>query len=199
MTFETMDAGPHIFVIDNYDSFTYNLIHLLQQLPVTFVVKRNDAFSLDEVAAYSHVLISPGPGLPAGAGNTMKVIETYRTQKSILGVCLGMQALMQHAGAQITNMATVQHGAHDLISCEPRSQLFEGVPRQFRAGRYHSWAFLPANVPDEYRVTAQSEDGFVMAVEHVSQSLMGVQFHPESIMTEHGLEMLHNWVRRREV
>lgn len=188
-----MVTKPHIFVIDNYDSFTYNLIHLLEQLPVSLTVRRNDAFEVDEVEEASHVLISPGPGLPKDAGHTMKVIDSYKDSKSVLGVCLGMQAMLEHSGVELRNLPIVQHGANDLIECEPESRLFRNLPARFHAGRYHSWGFLPEEIPAEYRVTAKSEDGYVMAVEHVSLPLMGVQFHPESIMTEHGLEMLHHW------
>ncbi|MDP4664360.1 MAG: aminodeoxychorismate/anthranilate synthase component II [Salibacteraceae bacterium] len=183
-----------IFVIDNYDSFTFNLVHLLEQLDVPIEVRRNDAFEIAELATFSHILISPGPGLPEEAGKTMQVIETYLGQKSMLGVCLGMQALLQHAGAQIQNMKTVQHGAQSQISVQSDSKLFKGLPDIINVGRYHSWAFETDALPSNYREISRSEDGYLMAVQHKELDVHGVQFHPESIMTEFGLEMMKNWV-----
>ncbi|MDP4686302.1 MAG: aminodeoxychorismate/anthranilate synthase component II [Salibacteraceae bacterium] len=183
-----------IFVIDNYDSFTFNLVHLLEQLNVPIEVRRNDAFNIAVLEPYSHILISPGPGLPQEAGKTMQVIQTYFGQKSILGVCLGMQALLQHAGAEIQNMKTVQHGAQSQIDVSSDSKLFKGLPNKINVGRYHSWAFETDVLPSDYREVSRSDDGYLMAVQHKELDVHGVQFHPESIMTEFGLEMMKNWV-----
>jgi anthranilate synthase component II len=183
-----------IFLVDNYDSFTYNLVHLLEQLEVNMEVRRNDAFSLDEVNDFTHIMISPGPGLPKDTGLCPQLIERYGDQKSIFGVCLGMQLLLSRDGAAMTNMPTVQHGMQDTIQCVEECILFNGLPRKIRVGRYHSWAFLPENIPPHYRVTSLGSDGYVMAVEHRTLPLFGVQFHPESIMTEHGLGMVRNWL-----
>lgn len=183
-----------IFVIDNYDSFTFNLVHLLEQLNVPICVKRNDEFELDELDSYSHLLISPGPGLPVEAGKTMEVISKFKNQKSILGVCLGMQALLVDANAEMMNLDCVQHGAESLISVEQKSMLFENLPQKIKVGRYHSWGFQSLQIPTDFEITALSNDGVVMAVEHKNLPLCGVQFHPESIMTEFGLEMLKNWI-----
>lgn len=183
-----------IFVIDNYDSFTFNLVHLLEQLNVPIEVRRNDAFEVSEIEAYSHVLISPGPGLPQEAGKTMEVIREYLGKKSILGVCLGMQALLQHAGARISNMQTVEHGAQSQIKISKDSKIFQGLPNQIKVGRYHSWAFEIDALPKDYQELSKSEDGYLMAVQHRDLEVFGVQFHPESIMTEFGLEMMKNWL-----
>lgn len=183
-----------IFVIDNYDSFTFNLVHLLEQLDVPIEVRRNDSFEIAELASFSHILISPGPGLPQEAGKTMQVIQTYLGKKSMLGVCLGMQALLEHAGAEIQNMITVQHGAQSQISVQSDSKLFKGLPNKINVGRYHSWAFDTKALPSDYIEISRSEDSYLMAVQHKELDVHGVQFHPESIMTEFGLEMMVNWV-----
>jgi len=189
-----MTARPRILVIDNYDSFTYNLVHLLEQLDVYLEVKRNDEVSLDEVGTFSHILISPGPGVPEEAGVVPSVIEAYGGSRSILGVCLGFQCLLESRGAKLENMPRVQHGAQDRLKVNTDSVLFWGLPSEVSVGRYHSWACRPDQVPSQFRITATSEDGFVMAIEHEKLPLYGVQFHPESIMTEHGLAMVENWI-----
>ncbi|NQV51969.1 MAG: aminodeoxychorismate/anthranilate synthase component II [Flavobacteriales bacterium] len=190
-----MHDTQRILVVDNYDSFTYNLVHLLEALDVQVEVRRNDALTLDEVGLFSHVLISPGPGVPEEAGIVPELIRVYKGTRSILGVCLGMQCILHAAGAEMVNMPKVQHGAKERISIDVSARLFHGLPNHVQVGRYHSWAFQPEDVPDEFRVSAVSDDGFVMAIEHVSLPLFGVQFHPESIMTEHGMDMLRNWIR----
>jgi anthranilate synthase component 2 len=183
-----------IFLVDNYDSFTYNLVHLLEQLEVELEVRRNDDFTLEEVDDFTHIMISPGPGLPMDAGLCPSLLERYAEKKSVFGVCLGMQLLLCREGAAMTNMPTVQHGMQDTIHCAGDCTLFKGLPEKIRVGRYHSWAFLPDHIPSRYRVTSLGSDGYVMAVEHQRLPLYGVQFHPESIMTEHGLDMVRNWL-----
>jgi len=189
-----MHETQRILVIDNYDSFTYNLVHLLEALEAQVEVRRNDALTLDEVGLFSHILISPGPGVPEEAGIVPELIRVYSGTRSILGVCLGMQCILHVAGAEMVNMPNVQHGGQERLSIDVGSRLFQGLPDQVQVGRYHSWAFQPEDVPDDFRVSATSADGFVMAIEHATLPLFGVQFHPESIMTEHGMDMLRNWI-----
>lgn len=182
-----------IFVIDNYDSFTFNLVHLLEQLNVPICVKRNDEFELDEITSFSHLLISPGPGLPTDAGKTMSAYIRFKNEKKILGVCLGMQTMLLEAEAKMINLKRVEHGAQSIISLLPNTKLFEKLPQKIKVGRYHSWGFETNQVPLDFRVTAESQNDIIMAVEHRTLPLFGVQFHPESIMTEFGLDMIKNW------
>lgn len=183
-----------VLVIDNYDSFTYNLVHLVEQIADDFTVVRNDAFELDDAEVFSHIVIGPGPGLPEESGLVMQLIEQYGSSKSILGICLGMQALLVSDGSVMLNMSSVKHGAQDSITTAPESKLFINIPKTITVGRYHSWAFKSDVITENYRVTALSDDGHVMAVEHKTLPLFGLQFHPESIMTEHGLKMIQNWM-----
>ena len=183
-----------VLVIDNYDSFTYNLVHLVEQIVGECVVVRNDAFDLREADVFSHIIIGPGPGLPDESGMVLELIERYSETKSILGICLGMQALLLSDGATMVNLNSVKHGAQDSIFIEPDSKIFASIPEQITVGRYHSWAFKSEVITENYRVTALSDDGLVMAAEHKTLRLFGLQFHPESIMTEHGLRMIRNWV-----
>ncbi|MEQ9188548.1 MAG: aminodeoxychorismate/anthranilate synthase component II [Cryomorphaceae bacterium] len=189
-----MQGPTRILVIDNYDSFTYNLVHILQQLDVSVEVYRNNAISLEQVGTYSHILISPGPGIPAESGIVPQVIETYIHVRSIFGVCLGMQCILTHEGVEMVNMPEVQHGAQDQLEVRSHQGLFQGLPDVIEVGRYHSWAFQPEDVPDDYTVSALSSDGYVMAIEHTTLPLCGVQFHPESVMTSHGKKMIENWL-----
>ncbi|MEX2597589.1 MAG: aminodeoxychorismate/anthranilate synthase component II [Salibacteraceae bacterium] len=183
-----------ILLIDNYDSFSYNLVHLLEQLDLPVSVVRNDEIDFDILNQFSHIIISPGPGIPKDAGKLMKLIDKCRNTHCILGVCLGMQALLEHAGAEMHNLPIVEHGALTIIEIVKSKRMFLGMPSQISVGRYHSWAFKEDQVPSEFSITALADDGIVMSVEHKSLPLFGVQFHPESIMTSHGLAMLRNWV-----
>lgn len=184
-----------ILILDNYDSFTYNLQHYARQFCKDVTVLRNDEISISEVESFTHIIISPGPGLPANAGITMELIETYVSTKSILGVCLGFQALAIWAGAQLYNQQKVAHGLSRLAVSKNESWLLKGVPSTFNVGLYHSWA---VNLGDTQILhpTAYLENGTLMAFEHTTLSIAGVQFHPESIMTEGGLRMLENWIKR---
>lgn len=187
-------TAKSIVVIDNYDSFTYNLVHLIEQFDISYKVFRNDEvdwYYLDEA---SHILLGPGPGLPSEAGALNEIIMRYKSIKSILGVCLGMQALLEIDGMNMVNMPTVQHGMADQIKIIKQQGIFDGLPNQVTVGRYHSWAFEPNQPMGNYAVTALGSDGFIMAVQHMALPLFGVQFHPESIMTSHGKEMLENWI-----
>ena len=189
------DSKFRVFVVDNYDSFTYNLVHLVEQSSIECVVKRNDALKLEELEDFSHIIIGPGPGLPDESGLVLDIIQRYSSSKSILGICLGMQALLISDGIGMVNLQNVQHGAQDLISLQSDSKLFADIAQSIKVGRYHSWAFTLDDISKNYRVIAESSDGLIMAIEHVSKPLFGIQFHPESIMTEHGFNMIENWLK----
>jgi anthranilate synthase component 2 len=185
-----------ILVLDNYDSFTYNLVHILKELSKGAVdVFRNDAISIEDVDKYDKILISPGPGVPDQAGITKKMINWYGPSKSILGVCLGCQAIAEVYGGSIINLERVYHGIETKIHVvNPDDRLFKGIPQTFTAGRYHSWVVSEDGLPPEIRITAKDDEGRIMAVEHTAFDVRGVQFHPESVMTEHGKQILHNWL-----
>ncbi len=186
-----------ILVFDNYDSFTYNLVQVLRELghggQVT--VRRNDQLALDEVAAYDAILLSPGPGVPSEAGLMPALIQRYAPTKRILGVCLGHQGIAECFGAALLNLPNVLHGvATDAHVTVPEERLFRGVPTRFRVGRYHSWAVRPASMPACLEATALDDDGEILALRHREYDVRGVQFHPESILTEHGHALLRNWL-----
>ncbi|WP_258104332.1 aminodeoxychorismate/anthranilate synthase component II [Marinoscillum sp. MHG1-6] len=186
-----------VLVIDNYDSFTYNLVHILRELGMTdsMEVHRNDKISVDYAGGFENILLSPGPGLPKDAGIMPEVIKQYASSKNILGVCLGHQGISENFGGKLFNLTQVFHGvATKAILTENRDQLFAGIPDEFMVCRYHSWAVEPEGIPSELAVTALDEEGNVMAVKHKDYNVRGVQFHPESIMTEHGIQMIKNWL-----
>ena len=172
-----------ILVLDNYDSFTYNLVHLVKELGnfKNLDVYRNDKISLDEVAKYDKILISPGPGLPSESGIMMDLIKRYASPKSILGICLGHQGICEVFGAKLFNMKEVVHGQSTLTKITDKEEpLFKNVPSELMTGRYHSWSVVENSIPKDFRITAKSEDGVVMGVSHKKFSLKGLQFHPES-------------------
>ena len=177
-----------VLVLDNYDSFTYNLVHYIESNgDYEAVVFRNDEIILDEVASFDTIVLSPGPGLPENAGILKAVIKTYAPTKKILGVCLGMQAIAEVFGGQLENLESVKHGvSRKLTVCDKDDQLFKGLPSIFRVGRYHSWVVSNMNFPKDLIVTAKDENNHVMALKHTQYQLFGVQFHPESVLTEHG-------------
>lgn len=184
-----------ILVLDNYDSFTYNLFHYLEQLTEDITVLRNDEISLEEVNAYSHIVISPGPGLPNEAGITKELIERYYLTKPILGICLGCQAIAEFFGGKLYNQNHVAHGIQRTIKqTSTNSRLFKDIPNQIQVGLYHSWAINADELNKELTVTSVNEKGTVMSIEHTSLPIAGVQFHPESIMSEHGLKLIKNWL-----
>ncbi|GAA4355440.1 aminodeoxychorismate/anthranilate synthase component II [Hymenobacter saemangeumensis] len=186
-----------ILVLDNYDSFTYNLVHLLRELGqgANLKVLRNDQLALEAVEAYDAVLLSPGPGIPAEAGLMPQIIARYAPSKRILGVCLGHQGLAESFGAALYNLPAVLHGVATTAEVTaPDERLFAGLPTRFQVGRYHSWAVQPQSMPAELEVTARDDDGQVLALRHRQFDVRGVQFHPESILTEHGARMLENWL-----
>ncbi len=185
-----------ILVLDNYDSFTYNLVHYLEELMGEKVtVARNDMITIEEAAAYDRIVLSPGPGIPDEAGIMKELIARLAPEKSILGICLGMQAIGEVFGAKLINLEQIYHGvATDIHVIEPSELLFYGLPPVFKAGRYHSWVLDKESIPSALKVTATDETGMVMAIKHVHYDVRGLQFHPESILTEHGKLILANWL-----
>lgn len=187
-----------ILVFDNYDSFTYNLVHIIKELGYgeNLDVRRNDKITLEDVDAYDKIMLSPGPGIPSEAGIMPELIKKYAPIKSILGVCLGHQGIAEAFGAKLFNMPKVLHGvATKTIVLNSDELLFAGIPETFMSCRYHSWTVLPETVNGELKITAKDEEGNVMALSHNRYDVRGVQFHPESILTEHGKKMIKNWLR----
>lgn len=184
-----------ILVIDNYDSFTYNLVHYLEDLNCEVTVYRNDEFDIEEVKKFDKILLSPGPGIPDEAGLLKEVIKTYSPSKSILGVCLGQQAIGEVFGGSLTNLDKVYHGVATNVSILVDDEsLFNGLEKQIEVGRYHSWVINPENFPESLEITSVDENGQIMSVRHRTLDVKGVQFHPESVLTPQGKKMLENWV-----
>jgi len=185
-----------ILIIDNYDSFTYNLVHLVHEIGLTCDVWRNDKFALEEVDAYSHIILSPGPGIPSEAGLLLAVIERYAPTKSIFGVCLGQQAIAEVFGGKLHNLSRPMHGIATPIKITDKDEkLFAGLPESFKVGRYHSWVVDQNGLPETLTVTAIDEkDNSIMALRHQQYDVRGVQFHPESVLTEYGRAILQNWL-----
>ncbi|NJL11842.1 MAG: aminodeoxychorismate/anthranilate synthase component II [Microscillaceae bacterium] len=184
-----------ILVIDNYDSFVYNLVHYLRDLGQHPVVRRNDKIALEEVAAFDRILLSPGPGLPQEAGIMPALLQQYASSKSILGVCLGHQAIGEAFGGTLVNLPQVLHGlASQTTVLDQEDVFFRGLPLSFKVAHYHSWVVEEASIQGRLIVTARDENGLVMALRHPQYRVWGVQFHPESVLTEHGKQMLQNWL-----
>jgi anthranilate synthase component II len=187
-----------ILVFDNYDSFTYNLVHLVEKLTDASVdVLRNDETTLAEIAKYDKIILSPGPGLPKDAGLMPALIKNFASQKSILGVCLGHQAIGEAFGGKLVNLEQVYHGVSTSVEIGNRdhaSRIFHGLPPHFEAGLYHSWVVSAENFPESLEITAVDKNGYVMGLQHKTFDLQGVQFHPESIMTPLGESMIRNWL-----
>lgn len=184
-----------VLVIDNYDSFTYNLVHLINECGREAVVWRNDKFKIEDVEAFDKILLSPGPGIPEEAGLLLEVISKYSNTKSILGICLGQQAIAEIFGGQLFNLEKPVHGVASKIKVTDKNELlFRGVPERFMAGRYHSWAVSSEGFPSELEVTAIDESGVIMALSHKTLAVKGVQFHPESILSEYGKIIINNWL-----
>jgi anthranilate synthase component 2 len=189
--------GPGgILIIDNYDSFTYNLVHLVNEIGLQCDVWRNDKFAIGDVDAYSHIILSPGPGIPSEAGLLLDVIEKYAPTKSIFGVCLGQQAIAEVFGGKLFNLSRPMHGiATPIKVTDPNEKLFAGLPQSFKVGRYHSWVVDTDGLPDSLIVTAIDEqDNSIMALRHNQYDVRGVQFHPESVLTEYGRALMENWL-----
>jgi anthranilate synthase component II len=186
-----------ILVLDNYDSFTYNLVHIIRALGYGMDVYRNDKIILEEVKKYDKILLSPGPGIPDEAGIMKQVIKEYGPTKSILGVCLGHQGIGEVYGAKLFNIPKVLHGVTSIVELKDQDEyLFRGVTPKFQATHYHSWAVVPESINGNLKVTAVNDEGLVMALRHVQYDVKGVQFHPESIMTLEGPKMIENWLRK---
>ena len=183
-----------IVIIDNYDSFTYNLSHLVKELGAEVTVVRNDQFRLEELEQYSKIILSPGPGIPSEAGLLIDVIRTYAGRKPILGVCLGHQAIGEVFGAKLENLSDVFHGVATPCHIIADDPIFSGIERDITIGRYHSWVVSKENFPDCLEVTAVSDEGQIMALRHRELNIRGIQFHPESVLTPDGKKMLQNWM-----
>jgi len=186
--------NKQILVIDNYDSFTYNLVHYLQDLDCEVVVKRNDKITLEAVDQFHKILLSPGPGIPDEAGLLKPIIKRYAANKSILGVCLGQQAIGEVFGGSLENLSRVYHGVSTQIKLINSDEiLYRNIPETFEVGRYHSWV-VSKNLPAALIATAIDENGEIMSLKHREYDVRAVQYHPESILTEHGREILKNWI-----
>jgi anthranilate synthase component II len=189
-----------ILVFDNYDSFTYNLVHLVEKILHEKVeVFRNDQIPLENVKAYDKIILSPGPGIPEEAGLLLPLIKEYAATKSILGVCLGHQAIGQAFGGKLINLSTVYHGVATPVhtvngKLSKESKLFDGLPTEIEVGRYHSWIVSDDGFPADLEVTARDDNQYIMALQHKTYDVQGVQFHPESVLTPKGEEIMRNWL-----
>ena len=185
-----------ILVLDNYDSFTYNLVHIIRALGEPVDIYRNDKIGMDEVKKYDKILLSPGPGIPDEAGIMKQVIKEYGPSKSILGICLGHQGIGEVFGASLFNIPKVLHGVTSTVEITDNHEyLFQGVTKTFQGTHYHSWAVRSESITPELRVTAVNDEGLVMGLSHIKYDVKGLQFHPESIMTPEGPKMIANWLR----
>lgn len=187
----------NILVVDNYDSFTYNLVHIVRSSGNHVVeVKLNDEFELSDAGFYDGIILSPGPGIPSEAGLLKQVIDLHKQTKRIFGVCLGQQAIAEVFGGKLINLEKVYHGVATPVSFStPRHYLFEGLPDSISAGRYHSWVVDTGTLPECLRIEATDQNGQIMALSHRDLDVCGVQFHPESVLTKHGTEIISNWLK----
>lgn len=187
----------NILVFDNYDSFTYNLVHMVEKITHSKIdVFLNDKIEMDEVNKYDKIILSPGPGIPAEAGLLVPLIKEYASRKSILGVCLGHQAIGEAFGAELINLETVYHGiATPVKIIDKNAPLFSGLSPEEWVGRYHSWIVSAKNFPDELKITATDSNNYVMGLKHKTFDLQGVQFHPESVLTPCGETIIRNWLK----
>lgn len=185
-----------LLIFDNYDSFTYNIVHAVRSMGIDPDVKRNDSLKLEEIDCYDKIIISPGPGIPSEAGLLMPMLQQYADKKSILGICLGHQALSEHFGARLVNLDNVYHGVAKPMDIVLDDYIFDGIARKVIVGRYHSWAVDAGSYAETpLEITAVAEDGTVMAMRHKTLDVRGLQFHPESIMTPDGYKMIENWIK----
>jgi anthranilate synthase component 2 len=189
-----------ILIFDNYDSFTYNLVHVVEKIIHAKVdVFRNDKISLEEINKYDKIILSPGPGLPCESGLLLPLIKEYASSKSILGVCLGQQAIGEVFGGKLINLKEVYHGVATKIKVNEQrtmseNDIFKGLPDELEVGRYHSWIVDKENFPKDLEITARDENGYIMALRHKTFDVQGVQFHPESVLTPDGEKMMRNWL-----
>ena len=185
-----------ILVFDNYDSFTYNLVQMIKELSDAKVeVYRNDEIPLEQVKGYDKILLSPGPGIPSESGLLLPLIKEYAATKSILGVCLGLQAIGEAFGGDLINLSQVYHGIATPIHLTNPSTLFEGLPNSFSVGRYHSWVVAENNFPNDLIITSKDDEGYIMSLEHKQYDVKGVQYHPESVLTPDGAKIIGNWLK----
>ena len=190
-----------ILVFDNYDSFTYNLVHLIEKILHEKVdVYRNDQIPLEKVKEYDKIILSPGPGIPCEAGLLLPLIKEYASSKSILGVCLGHQAIGEAFGGKLVNLSTVYHGVATPVKVKSqkskvKNDLFENLPNELEVGRYHSWVVSKENFPEELEITAEDDNGYIMGLQHRTYDVQGVQFHPESVLTPRGEDIMRNWLK----
>ena len=182
-------------LIDNYDSFTYNLSHLVKELGAEVTVLRNDRFEMPQLAAFDKIILSPGPGIPVEAGLLLDVIRAYAGLKPILGVCLGHQAIGEVFGGKLRNLSDVYHGVATPVTLTADDYLFKGLPATFEVGRYHSWVVDAEGLPDCLEVTSVSQEGFIMSLRHRLYDIRGIQYHPESVLTPVGKTIIGNWLR----
>ncbi|MGM9847521.1 MAG: anthranilate synthase component II [Muribaculaceae bacterium] len=185
-----------IVIIDNYDSFTYNLFHIIRDAGAQVDVKRNDRFELSEINNYDKIVLSPGPGIPDEAGLLKQVIETYKDTKPMLGVCLGHQAIGEVFGAKLVNLDEVYHGIQSDCHIVSPDYIFEGLPNKIDVGRYHSWVVDSKNFPAELEITAVSDKQEIMALRHRKYDIHGIQFHPESVLTPDGRQIIYNFLKK---
>lgn len=188
-------SGERVVIIDNYDSFTYNLAHLVKQLGAKVEVFRNDQFTLNQLERFTKIILSPGPGIPEEAGLLMDVIRTYAGRKPMLGVCLGHQAIAEVFGGKLVNLKEVYHGIATEGTQFGNDPIFGSQPKRIVMGRYHSWVVDRAGFPDCLEVTAMSDDGQIMALRHRNYNIHGIQFHPESVLTPEGATIVKNWLQ----
>lgn len=186
-----------VLLFDNYDSFTYNLLHMLKEIGVSTEVYRNDRITLDEVERFDKIILSPGPGIPEEAGILLPLIRRYAPHKSILGVCLGEQAIGEAFGASLENLTEVFHGVQTPAKIVAPDYLFDGMEETLMVGRYHSWVVRRSGLPDCLTITAEDEAGRIMALRHKTYDVHGVQFHPESILTPQGEKVVENFINHR--
>ncbi len=184
-----------VVIIDNYDSFTYNLRHLVEELGAEVDVIRNDQFELGDLEKYDKIILSPGPGIPSEAGLLLDVIRTYAGKKSMLGVCLGHQAIGEAFGSKLTNLSHVFHGVQTPVDIVAEDPIFAGLPKEFPVGRYHSWVIDDKNLSPDLEITAVSKEGQIMAVRHRTMDIHGIQFHPESVLTPDGKVIVGNFLK----
>jgi len=182
-------------LIDNYDSFTFNLLHYIEEYEEEVVVFRNDEVSIDQLAKFSHIVISPGPGLPSEIKLFKKLFDAFSGKKKILGVCLGMQAIVEYYGGQLYNLPEVLHGRQGLCTVKSEDSLFNSMDSSFLIGHYHSWGVNDDGLPQELNVLARDSEGRIMIVKHANHPSYGIQFHPESILCPKGKQIIYNWLK----
>lgn len=186
-----------IAVIDNYDSFTYNLVHYLEKQDAMVTVFRNNELDVEELEEFDKILLSPGPGLPSEAGSLLEIIESYHKTKPILGICLGHQAIAEYFGAELENQKSVTHGQSDEITIIVKDEtLYKNLSNQITVGRYHSWVVSHENFPEILEITSINKDNQIMSLRHKNHDVKGVQFHPESILTTQGEAIIKNWLEQ---